>query len=48
MEHAATQAGAFMLDSNDHEQTDTLNRKDFVTITDIKSQNILRDQDLLV
>ncbi len=32
-----------MLGSNDREHTDKLNRKDFVTIADIKSQNILRE-----
>ena len=42
MSSAALEAGAYVLGSNDREHTDKSNKKDFVTVADIKSQNILR------
>jgi myo-inositol-1(or 4)-monophosphatase len=40
---AARQAGAFMRGSDERESTDKTNAKDFVTVADIKSQNIIRE-----
>lgn len=42
MKRAALEAGEYMAGSNEVEQTNKSNAKDFVTIADIKSQNILR------
>lgn len=42
LKQAAQAAGAFMKASNDTDHTDKSNRKDFVTVADIKSQDILR------
>jgi myo-inositol-1(or 4)-monophosphatase len=44
MKTAALAAGAFMKASNDTEHTDKSNRKDFVTVADIKSQDMLRKE----
>ncbi|HEU5121985.1 MAG TPA: inositol monophosphatase family protein [Candidatus Saccharimonadales bacterium] len=44
MARAARLAGEFMLTSNDRTHTEKSNKKDFVTVADIKSQNILRKQ----
>lgn len=43
MKHAALAAGEYMAGSSEREQTNKTNAKDFVTVADIKSQNILRD-----
>ncbi|HET6747490.1 MAG TPA: inositol monophosphatase family protein [Candidatus Saccharimonadales bacterium] len=42
MKKAARQAGAFMLLTNERSHTEKTNAKDFVTVADIKSQDILR------
>jgi myo-inositol-1(or 4)-monophosphatase len=42
MRDAARQAGAYILDSDERQHTDKSNKKDFVTVADIKSQDILR------
>ncbi len=42
MKQAAMRAGEFMLASNDRGHTEKSNAKDFVTVADIKSQDILR------
>jgi myo-inositol-1(or 4)-monophosphatase len=42
MKQAAREAGAFMLSSTDRTHTEKSNAKDFVTVADIKSQDILR------
>lgn len=42
MKKAAREAGAFMLASNERTHTEKTNAKDFVTVADIKSQDILR------
>lgn len=39
---AAHEAGKYILDSDERQQTDKSNKKDFVTVADIKSQDILR------
>lgn len=39
----AKKAGAFMLGSDERDSTDKTNAKDFVTVADIKSQNIIRE-----
>lgn len=44
MTQAAKKAGEFMKGSTDVTSTEKTNRKDFVTVADIKSQNILRDE----
>lgn len=44
MKHAAKKAGAFILGSTERESTEKSNSKDFVTVSDIKSQNILRQE----
>lgn len=44
MRDAARQAGEFMLSSQDRGHTEKSNAKDFVTIADIKSQDIIRDE----
>lgn len=44
MKIAAKKAGAFMRSSTEREATEKSNIKDFVTVADIKSQNILRDE----
>lgn len=41
MQDIAREAGEFMLGAEDREHTDKTNRKDFVTVADIKSQNII-------
>lgn len=43
MKKAAQNAGNYMLGSDERTQTNKSNAKDFVTIADIKSQNILRE-----
>ena len=43
MKQAALAAGDYMAGSDEREQTDKSNAKDFVTVADIKSQTILRD-----
>ena len=43
MKQAAQNAGNYMLGSDERTQTNKSNAKDFVTIADIKSQNILRE-----
>lgn len=43
MKQAALAAGGYMAGSDEREQTDKSNAKDFVTVADIKSQTILRD-----
>lgn len=48
MKSAALKAGAFMKSSLDRDHTDKSNTKDFVTVADIKSQDILRDELLAV
>jgi myo-inositol-1(or 4)-monophosphatase len=45
MKRAALKAGEFMRSSTDREATEKTNAKDFVTVADIKSQDIIR-QDL--
>ena len=42
MRNAALQAGAYILESDERQHTDKSNKKDFVTVADIKSQDILR------
>ncbi|HKX73313.1 MAG TPA: inositol monophosphatase family protein [Candidatus Saccharimonadales bacterium] len=42
LQDIAREAGAFMLGSDERESTDKTNVKDFVTVADIKSQNIIR------
>jgi len=42
MSSAVLEAGAYVLGSDEREHTDKSNKKDFVTVADIKSQNILR------
>jgi fructose-1,6-bisphosphatase/inositol monophosphatase family enzyme len=42
MKDAARQAGAYMRGSHERASTEKSNSKDFVTVSDIKSQNILR------
>ena len=44
MKQAALAAGMFMKNSDEREHTDKSNTKDFVTVADVKSQNILRAQ----
>jgi myo-inositol-1(or 4)-monophosphatase len=44
MKKAALKAGEFMRSSTEREATEKSNAKDFVTVADIKSQNILRDE----
>jgi myo-inositol-1(or 4)-monophosphatase len=44
MKQAALEAGAFMLSSADRDHTEKTNAKDFVTVADIKSQDILREK----
>lgn len=41
LQAVAREAGEFMLGAEDREHTDKTNRKDFVTVADIKSQNII-------
>lgn len=43
MKKAARKAGEFMLSSVERDATEKSNAKDFVTVADIKSQNILKD-----
>ncbi len=43
MKDAALAAGAFMRTSDERGSTDKSNAKDFVTVADIKSQNILKE-----
>lgn len=43
MKSAALAAGSFMRSSTERDSTDKSNAKDFVTVADIKSQNILKD-----
>lgn len=43
MKEAALAAGSYMLNSDEREQTNKTNTKDFVTVADIKSQDIIRD-----
>lgn len=42
MRDAALEAGAYILNSDERQHTDKSNKKDFVTVADIKSQDILR------
>lgn len=42
MRDAALEAGAYILTSDERQHTDKSNKKDFVTVADIKSQDILR------
>lgn len=42
MQNAALKAGEYILSSDERQQTDKSNKKDFVTVADIKSQDILR------
>ncbi len=42
MSGAVLEAGAYVLGSKETDHTDKSNKKDFVTVADIKSQNILR------
>lgn len=42
MQDAAREAGAYILESDERQHTDKSNKKDFVTVADIKSQDILR------
>ncbi len=42
MKKAAQQAGAFILSTDEKSHTEKTNAKDFVTVADIKSQDILR------
>ncbi|KKW03407.1 MAG: Inositol monophosphatase/fructose-1,6-bisphosphatase family protein [Candidatus Saccharibacteria bacterium GW2011_GWC2_48_9] len=44
MKEAALAAGSYMLNSDEREQTNKTNTKDFVTVADIKSQDIIRDK----
>lgn len=44
METAAKKAGAFMRSSTERDSTEKTNAKDFVTVADIKSQDILREE----
>jgi len=44
MKRAAQKAGAFMRSSSDRGATEKTNAKDFVTVADIKSQDILRQE----
>jgi myo-inositol-1(or 4)-monophosphatase len=44
MENAAKKAGAFMRSSTERDSTEKTNAKDFVTVADIKSQDILREE----
>ena len=43
MKHAAREAGLFMINATNKEHTEKTNAKDFVTVADIKSKDILRD-----
>jgi myo-inositol-1(or 4)-monophosphatase len=43
MKQAAREAGLFMINATDRGHTEKTNAKDFVTVADIKSQDILRD-----
>jgi len=43
MKQAARAAGLFMINTTDRGHTEKTNAKDFVTVADIKSQDILRD-----
>jgi myo-inositol-1(or 4)-monophosphatase len=43
MKQAAREAGSFMINATDRGHTEKTNAKDFVTVADIKSQDILRD-----
>lgn len=42
MKNAAREAGSYILESDERQHTDKSNKKDFVTVADIKSQDILR------
>lgn len=42
MHEAVHEAGAYILESDERQHTDKSNKKDFVTVADIKSQDILR------
>ncbi len=42
MKSAALAAGSFMRSSTERDSTDKSNAKDFVTVTDIKAQNITK------
>ena len=42
MKNAAQEAGSYILESDERQHTDKSNKKDFVTVADIKSQDILR------
>lgn len=42
MHDAALEAGGYILNSDERQHTDKSNKKDFVTVADIKSQDILR------
>lgn len=44
VKNAALAAGAFMKGSDERDHTDKSNKKDFVTVSDIKAQNILKDE----
>lgn len=44
MKNAALVAGAYIKSTEDREHTDKSNTKDFVTVADIKSQDILRNE----
>lgn len=44
MKKAAVRAGEFMRSSTEHDATEKSNIKDFVTVADIKSQDILREE----
>ncbi len=44
MKDAALAAGEFMKSSDERDHTDKSNRKDFVTVSDIKAQNILKEE----
>lgn len=43
MKEAARAAGDYMCGSDERAQTNKSNAKDFVTVADVKSQNILRE-----
>lgn len=43
MRTAAREAGSYVLGSDERQHTDKSNKKDFVTVADIKSQDILRE-----
>lgn len=42
MQSATREAGAYILESDERQHTDKTNKRDFVTVADIKSQDILR------